>query len=188
MVKLRDYEMIGIFIILGIALILGLFAMNFDLTNSVLRVFLPTNTSLWEIGKLLFVSTLIYAIFEYFAFGDHYENFGFAKLGSLVLGPLCYILITYLVDLSFGNVNLFVHVLMFFISIALAQYISYYLMEKQIYFKLMNVYAGISVVTILLTFVVYTNNRAFSHPIFSEMKTYQNQVEKRTYYEPDFLQ
>ena len=76
MFKMRKYEMLGFFII---PLISALLLLIFWLipSNFIIDGIRPTTNSLWQVGKLMFISVLIYSVIEYFIFGREFDNFYF---------------------------------------------------------------------------------------------------------------
>src|SRR5690554_1516976 len=141
MEKLKKYEYWGFFVILGISALYMIFSLYINVDNIFLDWFTPISNSLWEFGKLMFSSILLYSIVEYFVFGREYPNFFFAKAATLFLAPIIFIFGSYLLDIIIGIVYPTTHILMFIIAVGLGQYFSYVIMEREFYFRYMNSYA-----------------------------------------------
>ena len=180
MFTMRKYEMLGFFIIslISIALALLFWALPSTLFIDGIR---PTTDSLWQVGKLMFFSTLIYTIIEYFIFGHDFKNFIFAKSATLFIGPLVYIGASYLLDMGLGNASFNSHVVTFALALALGQYISYYIMRSEYNFRLMNEYAVLGIVLMLTIFIGFGRSvDSFNSPIFRPMKDYQTFIKYQT--------
>ncbi len=177
MKTIKNYEYAGFFVITILSLFFTLLFFYSNPTNILSNWFLPINTSLWEFAKLMFTSILIYTIIEYFAFGHQVRNFFFAKGGSLFLAPIIFVLGSYLIDFAIGTVYTTTHVLMFMTAVALGQYISYLFFESGYYFKLMNEYAvmgTILMIVMLLSQMYQTAN--INGAIFKPMPLYEKQI------------
>lgn len=174
---MKKYEFSGFFAISGLSFILLLIFMFSNINNFFYNIFMPINNSLWEISKLMFSSILIYSIIEYFIFGKEYDNFIFSKVATLFIGPAIFILSSYLIDLAIGNVIDNIHVLLFVISIGLSQYLSFYFMQKEFYFNLMNAYAIVGFIVMMATLMAYSNPKLnLNAPIFRPMDNYENRI------------
>jgi hypothetical protein len=177
MVLMKKYEYAGFFVVGLLCLIIGWVFINNDTSYGILNLFIPMNSSLWEVGKLMFVSLLIYAIFEYFVFGNKYGNFWFAKAAGMLFGPLIYVFFSYVADVAIGNSYTLVHIIIFALCIAIAQYISYNFMQHELYFKLMNAYGVIAIIILFTIFSMY-NERSdrLSGAIFEPMDEYTKTI------------
>lgn len=176
MVNMKKYEYTGFFVICAISLLIAwLFISN--PISGLLGLFFPLNSSLWEISKLMFTSILIYSIYEYFVFGKRYGNFWFAKASSMLFGPMIYIFLSYLLDVSIGTSYAATHLITFAFSVALAQYISYNFMQYELYFKLINAYGIVAIIALFTIFTIYNGRtNAFSGAIFEPMEQYQKTI------------
>lgn len=170
---MRKYEMLGFFIIslISIALALLFWALP---SNYIIDGIGPTTDSLWQMGKLMFVSTLIYTVIEYFIFGHEFDNFTFAKAAAIFIAPLIYMGASYLLDMGMGSATFNNHIITYAIAIGIGQYVSFYILRNGYYFKLMNGYAILGILlmmTLYITFGKHTDT--FESPIFKSMKSYQ---------------
>ena len=174
---LKRYEYYGYFIIVGFC-ILGLFYLLLDYTNVFFwRWFLPHNTSLWELGRLMFTAILLQSIIQYFIYGKMYDNYFFANASTLFIAPLIFIGGSYLIDLMFGDVFPVIHIIMFALGIAVGQVISYQFLEHDYYFRLMNEYAVFGVIAMLLVlFSQLYETKQFRSPIFKPRTIYQQKI------------
>ncbi|MFA5602592.1 MAG: DUF6512 family protein [Bacilli bacterium] len=172
MTRLKKYEIIGVIVVTFIASVLGYIFLKNPGNYGILDFLVPKNSSLWELSKILFLALTIYAIFEYFVVGKEYNNYGFAKGVSIVLAPVIFLFITYIMDLIIGNVFIWTHLLTFFISIVFAQVVSHFFMHEKFYFKLMNVFGIFALIALLTIFASYTATPELL-PFFEPMERYE---------------
>jgi hypothetical protein len=122
------------------------------------------NESVWEHLKIGFWPAFIWAIVELFAFGTRIKNFLFAKGFAFTLGAL---LITgiYYITKATGLESLPVDIANFFVSIVIAQIISYRLILVQKGYKVLNV---IGVLLILACIAAFSTLSYYAphNPIF----------------------
>jgi hypothetical protein len=149
--KILLWEMWGI---LFIFLIGAFFHFIFELSgkNIIIGIFGAVNESVWEHIKIGFWPAFIWAIIEFFIWGRRIKNFLIAKGISFVLIGVLITGIYYLTK-SLGIENLAIDITNFFISIAIAQIISYRLMLVQRH------YVGLSIigaVLILLSIIAFS--------------------------------
>jgi hypothetical protein len=173
---MKKYEVLGFFFI---SLISGLLAVLFWLLPSslILDGLGPTTDSLWQVGKLMFMSILVYTIIEYFIFGRRFDNFAFAKGATLFVAPLLFIGLSYLIDLGLGNATISNHIITYLIAIVAGQYVSAYIMRSGYYFKMMNGYAIIGIILTLTMFIGYGRSvDSFNAPIFKTMNNYKTHI------------
>ena len=176
MFLMRKYEMLGFFIISLISIILALLFWLLPSTF-LLDGLKPTTDSLWQVGKLMFVSILIYSIIEYFIFGREFHNFIFAKWATLFLGPIIFVGLSYLLDLGLGDATFNNHIVTYAIALFVGQYTSFYILRDGIYFRLMNGYATLGIVLMLAIYISYGRAAdSFNAPIFRGMKGYQTYI------------
>ena len=170
---MRKYEMLGFFIVSLISIVLALLFWIMPSTF-IIDGLRPTTDSLWQIGKLMFISVLIYTFIEYFLFGREFRNFTFAKSASLFIAPLVYIGISYLLDMGMGSATFNNHIITYAVALVIGQYISFYILRNGYYFKLMNGYAILGIFLMMTLFISYGRIvDKFDAPIFKSMKHYQ---------------
>lgn len=176
MFLMRKYELLGFFIITLISIGLGLLFIGLP-SNALIDGIRPTTDSLWQIGKLMFISILLYTVAEYFIFGRDFNNFVFAKSASLFLGPIIFIGSSYIFDILMGGVSFNNHVITFALGLGLGQYISFYILREGFYFRLMNAYALLGILTMLTVYISYGRaTDSFNGPIFQPMDDYMNYI------------
>lgn len=97
--------------------------------NSFVTIF-PVNESVWEYLKLFYFGILIVAGIQVLLIDDTPVNFWFAKLVSILVSSISFILLYYFtLDVFFdGEHNFIMTIILFFISILLGQYSSYKVM------------------------------------------------------------
>jgi hypothetical protein len=125
----------------------------------------------------MFFSILIYSIIEYFIYGHKYDNFIFAKTATLFMAPLIFVAGCIIIDILLGGVFMNGHILVYALAIIAGQYLSYYFMHKEYYFKLMNAYGMISIIVMLGLFLNFSNpNGDNDFLIFKSMDTYKTML------------
>ena len=148
--RILKWEMFGILFIF----LFGAFLhFVFELSGGFKAVALvgAVNESVWEHLKIGFWPAFIWAIIEFFIFGKRTRNFLIAKGTSSTLIAL---LITgiYYGALALNIENLAVDITNFFISIVIAQIVSYRIILVQRYYKVLSVIGVILIVANLIGF------------------------------------
>ncbi len=175
---MRKYEMLGFFVISLISIALSL-AFRALPSNLIFDGIGPTSDSLWQVGKLMFISILIYATAEYFVFGHRFDNFTFAKAATLFISPLIYIGLSYFVDYGLGGVTFNGHVMTFAIALVIGQYLSYFILRDGFYFQLMNGYAVLGILLMLGIYISFGSiTDTFNSPIFKTMDGYKEHIKR----------
>ena len=118
--------------------------------NNLIRLFCPTNESVWEHLKLLFYPYLIFCAAEYFAYGKYTRGFLGAKVRGVLAGEGVIVAVHYTVSGIIGRDIMWIDVTLFFVGAAIA-YILPYLMIKRGVAKR---YSTVSAVAIITVFVV----------------------------------
>lgn len=155
MKKLKKYEYLGIYNIPIISVMLAIALLFVRSNNIFLKAFLPLQSSIFETGKLLYISILLYSIYEYFAFGKRFKNFFFAKLASIFLAPYIYIYSTYFLDSLIGSSMLLGHVFTFFIAVSVGQYISTLFLTQLKPFPFLKTF---SIISLVLLYSIYASH------------------------------
>lgn len=102
-----------------------------DLTkNNFIRLFCPTNESVWEHLKLLFYPYLIFCAAEYFAYGKYTRGFLGAKVRGVLVGEGVIVAAHYIISGILGRDVMWIDITLFFVGAAIA-YILPYLMIKR---------------------------------------------------------
>jgi hypothetical protein len=176
MFMMRKYEMLGFFIICLISIALAILFWALP-SNYILDGIGPTTNSLWQTGKLMFVSIFIYSIIEYYIFGREFDNFIFAKAATLFLTPLIYIGISYIFDMGMGTATFNTHIVTFALAVMAGQYASYYILRNGYYFRLMNGYAVFGIVLMMALYIAFGKQTdRFANAIFQPMDNYQTTI------------
>jgi len=112
--------------ILSIFLAGALLHFAFDLSGGLrpLALIAAVNESVWEHLKIGFWPAFVWTVIEFFVFGKRTRNFLFAK-GVAFTGQSLLITGIYYAAVSAGIENLAVDITNFFVSIAVAQIVSY---------------------------------------------------------------
>nr|WP_319488019.1 DUF6512 family protein [uncultured Caproiciproducens sp.] len=88
--------------------------------NRFVGVFSPTNESVWEHLKMLFVPIILFSIIEYFAIGKDYKNFISAKSFGILLGMFFIIAFFYTYTGIIGKNYLWIDILTFILGVVIA--------------------------------------------------------------------
>ena len=122
--------------------------------NVIVGIFSPINESIWEHLKLMFFPMLITIIIGYLYKGKDVDNY----LSSKVIGTVVMISFTIVFYYTYSGIlgtnYAGVDVSIFFIAVALGQYVSYKLMKTKFHGN--NIIAIITLLALLLCFVVFT--------------------------------
>ena len=122
--------------------------------NVIVGIFSPINESIWEHLKLMFFPMLITIIIGYLYKGKDIDNY----LSSKVIGTVVMISFTIVFYYTYSGIlgtnYTGVDVSIFFIAVALGQYVSYKLMKTKFHGN--NITATIILLVLLLCFVIFT--------------------------------
>ena len=122
--------------------------------NMLVGIFSPINESIWEHLKLMFFPMLITIIIGYLYKGKDIDNY----LSSKVIGTIVMLSFTIVFYYTYSGIlgtnYTGVDVSIFFIAVALGQYVSYKLMKTKFHGN--NIIAIITLLALLLCFVVFT--------------------------------
>ncbi len=132
--------------------------------NFITSLFFPVNESIWEHMKIIFTSTIISAIIEYFIYRNRHIEFNNLIISVPIIstiGILLYLSLYYLITM-FVQQNMFINLSLLFIVYSFMQLVSYFLLnsEEIKYEKII----GISVVIVLtIIFAYLTYNPVISN-------------------------
>ena len=122
--------------------------------NVIVGIFSPINESIWEHLKLMFFPMLITIIIGYLYKGKDVDNY----LSSKVIGTIVMLSFTIVFYYTYSGIlgtnYTGVDVSIFFIAVALGQYVSYKLMKTKFHGN--NIIGIIILLALLLCFVVFT--------------------------------
>lgn len=105
------------------------------------------NESTWEHLKLGFWPLLFWAVFEYFAFGKKKPNFVFAKAAAFYTFCFSVPIIFYSSEAILGTNYLFLDILNFIISVIIAQFVGYKIINIGNNLRLKNL--GVALIMVL---------------------------------------
>jgi hypothetical protein len=152
--KILAWEMWGI---LFIFLVGALLHFVFELSGGLRLVAIigGVNESVWEHLKIGFWPAFVWALIEFFVFGKRTKNFLIAKGVSFTSIALLITGIFY-ASRAMGVESLAIDIANFFVSIAIAQTISYRLVLVQRGYKALNIIGVILIVANLVAFSLLT--------------------------------
>ncbi|MGI6324474.1 MAG: DUF6512 family protein [Bacilli bacterium] len=174
--RLRNYELVGIPVILMIATVFASIFSNLGNGTIWQQLIVVDNISLFQIAQYMFMGILLYSAFEYAVLADEYPNFVFAKAACAIAGPFIFLFLTYFFNSTFSYTDNSLYVATFLVGVSVGQLLSYYFLREGYYFRLMNAYGALAFLLLLMVFYVYANNRIFFSPIFEPLTTYENIV------------
>ena len=130
------------------------FTYKWSNNNMLVGIFSPINESIWEHLKLMFFPMLITIIIGYLYKGKDVDNY----LSSKVIGTIVMLSFTIVFYYTYSGIlgtnYTGVDVSIFFIAVALGQYVSYKLMKTKFHGN--NITATIILLVLLLCFVIFT--------------------------------
>ena len=130
------------------------FTYKWSNNNMLVGIFSPINESIWEHLKLMFFPMLITIIIGYLYKGKDIDNY----LSSKVIGTIVMLSFTIVFYYTYSGIlgtnYVGVDVSIFFIAVALGQYVSYKLMKTKFHGN--NITATIILLVLLLCFVIFT--------------------------------
>lgn len=121
-----------------------------------LALFCAVNESVWEHLKLGFWPGLFFALIEYVIWGKRVNNFLTAKVLSLYIIPITITVLFYSYTTVSGRHNLILDILIFVLSIALAQLISYRILTSEKDYTTFEKTALILLAVLTLAFSLFT--------------------------------
>ena len=155
-----------LFIFLAGAALHFVFALSGDLRP--VAIIAAVNESVWEHLKIGFWPAFIWAIIELFVFGIRAKNFLFAKGIAFAMSALLITGIFYITKAA-GIESLPVDIVNFFVSIVIAQIISYRLVLTQRGYRVLNVIGILLIVLCIVAFSTLSyyppHNQIFLDPV-----------------------
>ncbi|MDD2490551.1 MAG: DUF6512 family protein [Bacilli bacterium] len=144
--------------ILGIAFIFGFSFITHNLyewfPNAVTAIFFPVNESVWEHQKMIYTTTIIWGLINHFLINKYNIKIK-NKISAIYIGAIANVIIFLLVYtpiyLIWGH-NLILTLLIYLITIIIAQIIAYIIFNFKQNLKTLNYY---SLVLIPLTFLIF---------------------------------
>ncbi len=114
------------------------------------------NESVWEHFKLGVWPAIFFAIIEFVFIKDLARNFFAAKAVSIISIPVSISIIFYTYTLVLGTHLLIVDIATFFISVFIAQYLSYKIMIGRELPKSINLIGAVVITLIAAAFIIFT--------------------------------
>lgn len=144
---------LAIFGFFFISIVGTLFHFVYELSgnNNIIGAFTAVNESKWEHVKIAIMPAFIWMIIECFIIKNK-NNFFIAKLLSFATIIISMLLMVYGFKCILSNNVLIIDILIFYISIALGQYISYKIMNIE---EMPEIFNSISVALLVFIFVIF---------------------------------
>ena len=147
--------------------VIGIFILNFifhfaysTLPNTLFSIFFPVNESIFEHMKLIFSSAVFYGIIDYFILKKNSlktNNSIFTTLLNALSTIVIFLIIWLPIYYKMGE-NMIITILILFIAIMFGQVLSYFILNKEIKFKYLNVVSIISIIIIYIIMAYFTYN------------------------------
>ena len=125
--------------------------------NPISAIVFPVNESIFEHVKLIFSSYMLWILIKYFLYKKDNvieNNYLLKELLTLLFEIFLFLLVFIPVYKTFGE-NLFITLLIYFITILIAQIINYFILFKNDY-KILKIISFIVIVLIYLIFLIWT--------------------------------
>ena len=154
--NMKKIKILIVFILFGLS-----FLIHFSyewIPSFITSVFSPVNESIWEHMKIIFTSTIISAIIEYFIYRNRHIEFNNLIISVPIIstiGILLYLSLYYLITM-FVQQNMFINLSLLFIVYSFMQLVSYFLLnsEEIKYEKIIGV-SVVIVLTIIFAYLTY---------------------------------
>lgn len=152
---IQRWELVGVFVIF---LVGSAYHFVYDWSGGwvVLAAIAPVNESVWEHLKMAIWPAIFYALVEYRVVLDRVKGFWMAKLVSICMIPVVIVVLFYLYTGIVGHHVLFVDIFIFFVAIAIGQYLSYRLIVGELFEDRLNNLGIIGLVFVVAVFAVWT--------------------------------
>ena len=167
--RLLKNQILG-FIIVCIAGTLGHFIFKWSGENKIIALFFSVNESPWEHLKLLFFPFFAFTIFTAIRFKQDKFNVFFANCAAVYFGMWSILSYYYTFTSASGNASEFINISSFFIGVAIAFIISYFLINNSIGRGIPNYFALIILIITSLIFFLFTFKPPFI-PLFQDPQT-----------------
>ena len=156
--QIKKYHITGFFFVLILGTLLH-FTYAWSGGNIIVGIFSAVNESIWEHLKLIFWPALLFALYEYFAYGKEYPDFFAVKMTAILSALLFTVVFYYTYSGILGFNILLVDLLDFVLSDFLCFYVSYNLLNSSSRGSRADSIKGIAVLLLLsLCFILWTNN------------------------------
>ena len=158
------------FIIVCIAGTLGHFIFRWSGENKIIALLFSVNESPWEHLKLLFFPFLAFTVFTAIRFKQDKFNVFFANCVSVYLGMWSILSYYYTFSSASGKASEFINISSFFIGVAIAFIISYFLINNSVGRGIPNYFALVILIITSLVFFLFTFKPPFI-PLFQDPQT-----------------
>ena len=149
------WELVGFFFIMIMGTLLH-FCFEWSGSFAPLALFCAVNESVWEHLKLGFWPCFFFALLEYACWGNKANNFLTAKALSLYIIPITITALFYTYTAILGTHVLAIDILIFAISILLAQFISFRVLTSEKDYSKFNTTALVLAAILTLAFSLFT--------------------------------
>lgn len=153
--KLLKLEILG-FIITSILGTLLHFAFEWSGESRIIALFAPINESPWEHMKMLYFPFFTFTIYTKFKLAKDKFNVYYSNYTAIVLGMIATLCYYYTLNGMLGGNNEWVNLSSFFVGMAAAFIISYFLINNTVGRGMPNAIAGIMLVVTCLAFFLFT--------------------------------
>ena len=119
-------------------------------------LFFPTNESVWEHLKLIFLPIMLTAVLEYFAGNIQNPCFACIKLRSALLGMVTTIILFYTLSGIIGKNIAWLNIAIYFIAMAVAFYYSYRNLSAEVTASCNPTACIIIIFAILILFMIFS--------------------------------
>lgn len=146
--------------------------------NIFTSIFFPVNESVWEHMKIIYTSTLISSVIEYFMYKNKrikINNFVISIPITSILGIIIYLIVYQIISLFIPH-NLFISIVLLLIVYILMEVISYYILNSNNIKNQKNI--GISLIKISYIIFVYLTYNPIKIDLFIDPQTGTYGIEK----------
>ena len=156
--SIKKYHWLSFFFILFVGSFLH-FTYDLSGQNTVVSYFSAVNESAWEHLKLLFFPSVVFAIFEFYAYGKKRPDFWAIKMTAIVLAMAFILVFFYTYSGILGFNLLLLDIVDFVIADFLCCYISFKMISDSCQGDRSDSVKGIALLFLIcLCFVLWTNN------------------------------
>ena len=154
--NLKKYCIIGILFTILLGTLLH-FTYDLSGNSDFVAILSAVNESTWEHLKLIFYPMIIFALFEFFIYGNNYPNFFTSKFMGIISGMAFITIVFYTYNGIIGTSGAIFNILLFVAGVIFA-YIVYYtiLNGKYLTSPLLNKLSIFALATLFIMFWVFT--------------------------------
>lgn len=167
--RLLKNQLIG-FIFVSIAGSIGHFVFNWSGKTPIVGLFFSVNESPWEHLKLIFFPFLLFTVYTAIRFKKEKKNIIFANCFAVFLSMWSILSYYYTLTYASGNSTEFINISSFFIGVAVAFIVSYFLISNLKVSGATNVFALIILIITSFSFFLFTFKPPYI-PMFMDPQT-----------------